>query len=96
MKNAFWLILLVAFFLAVFLPSYSRMQDLNTKNVKYRQQIENLKVKNRELREELILLEEDPEYFEKVAREKLGIVREGEVVYRMRSVHEAIQGDSQF
>ena len=39
---------------------------------------------NRELRDRLGRLQNDPEFLEKVAREELGFARRGEVVYRFR------------
>ena len=46
-------------------------------------QIEMLQAKNEKLRQEKQLLEQDPVYLEKVAREKMGLVRQGEVVYKL-------------
>jgi len=86
MRNAFWLFFGTAVLLVVFLPSYTRMQDLKMKNDEYRKQIEFLQAKNLQLRREKELLEKDPVYLEKVAREKMGLIREGEVVYRITPV----------
>ena len=58
------------------------MQDLKQKNQEYEHQIKELTKKNTVLREERRLLKDDPEYFEKVAREKMGLVRENEVIYK--------------
>ncbi len=82
---------IVLFFLAVglvlaFLPSYQQMQDLKAVNHAYEAEIERLKVDKEQLLEERRLLEEDPVYLEKVAREKMGLIREGEVVYRIERV----------
>ena len=56
---------------------------MRQKNEDFAKTIERLKVENEELKEEKRRLEEDPVYLEKVAREKLGIVKEGEVVYKI-------------
>lgn len=56
---------------------------MREKNREYKRQIEMLKKKNAELAEENRMLEEDPEYLEKVAREKMGLIKEGEVIYRI-------------
>ena len=85
-KNAIWLFFLAIFVLVVFLPSYTRMQDLKQKNTDYKRQIEQLRQKSVELKEEKRRLEEDPVYLEKVAREKMGLIREGEVVYKITPV----------
>ena len=64
------------------------MQDLKERNLDYKKQIEALKKKNTELEEEKRKLEEDPVYLEKVAREKMRLIREGEMIYRMETVEE--------
>ena len=63
------------------------MQQLKQKNANYRRQIQELKVKNAQMQEETRRLVNDPVYLEKVAREKMGLVKEGEVVYRMVPVN---------
>lgn len=85
-KSAIGLFFVTIVVLVVFLPSYSKMQDLKQKNLEYKKQIEQLRQKAVELREEKRLLEEDPVYLEKVAREKMGLIREGEVVYKITPV----------
>ena len=83
LKNALWLFVAATIILIFFLPSYSRMQDLRVRNDQYRQQIQDLKQKNKDLAREMQLLEKDPVYLEKVARERMGLVREGEVIYKI-------------
>lgn len=85
-KSAIGLFILTIIVLIIFLPSYTKMQDLKQKNLDYKRQIEQLQQKATELREEKRLLENDPVYLEKVAREKMGLVREGEVVYKITPV----------
>lgn len=67
----------------LFIPSFTRMNDIRQRNRDYERQIGELTAKNRELKEELRLLRDDPEYLEKVAREKMGLVRDGEVIYKI-------------
>ncbi|MCB9772266.1 MAG: septum formation initiator family protein [Candidatus Omnitrophica bacterium] len=89
-KNALWLFALTLFALFIFLPSYTRLQDLRQKNVDYSKQIEALKQRKIKLLEEKRLLETDPAYLEKVGREKMGLIRKGEVVYKLTpAVHNA-------
>ena len=83
MKNAIGIFIFAVIVLSIFLPSYSRMQDMQQKNLEYKRQIEMLKKKNAELAEENLMLEEDPEYLERVGREKMGLIKEGEVVYKI-------------
>jgi len=75
-------LLAVGLFL-IFLPSYQKMQDLKTANADYEQRIRELMEENQVLAEEKRLLLEDPVYLEKVAREKMGLIREGEVIYKI-------------
>ena len=86
LKNAIWLFVLSVVVLFVFLPSYTAMQDLKAKNIEYERQIEALKAECDRLAKERQMLEEDPVYLEKVAREKMGLIREGEVVYKITPV----------
>ena len=83
LKNALWLFALAFIVLAVFLPSYTKMQDLQEKNDDYAYRIKQLTEENRRLAEERVRLDNDPVYLEKIAREKMGLLREGEVVYRL-------------
>ena len=43
---------------------------------------------NAKLKREIDLLRKDPEYVEKVARDKLGFGRDGETIYRFESLEE--------
>ena len=83
MKNAIGLFVLTIIVLVLFLPSYTQMQDLQQINLKYGHQIQELEIEQTKLKEELRLLKDDPEYLEKIAREKMGLIREGEVVYKI-------------
>lgn len=82
LRNPLWLFTFFILIVAFFLPSYTQMQDLKQKNLEYEHQIAELTKKNKVLREEKRLLREDPEYFEKVARERMGLVKENEVIYK--------------
>jgi len=44
--------------------------------------IRHLREENRKMREAIRALRTDPEYIEALAREKLGLVKEGEIIYR--------------
>ena len=82
-KNAIWLFTIAFVLLVAFFPSYQKMRELRQKNHDYEAQILDLKRKNTELSRERERLENDPVYLEKVAREKMGLVREGEMIYRL-------------
>ena len=83
LKNALSLFILTVVILALFLPSYSTMQDLKMKNKEYARRIAALEDKNRKFEEERRLLQTDPDYLEKVGRETMGLIRPGETVYRI-------------
>ena len=83
LKNAIWLFAFTVILLLAFLPSLNQMQELKAKNVELATRIEALKKRNIRLEEEKHLLETDPVYFEKVARKKMGLIRNGEKVYRI-------------
>ena len=65
--------------LVVFLPGYTKLQELRDKNKDLEQKIRRLNVENTLLEQELNKVETDPVYQEKIAREKLGVVRKGEI-----------------
>ena len=94
LKNASTLFLFTIVIFLLFLPSYTKLQDLRQKNVDYDHQIQLLKERFVKLKEEERLLKEDPVYLEKVAREKMGLIREGEVVYKIKSKEDIIKEGS--
>ena len=78
----FYVVALLAVLSMIFLPGYSELQKLREENEQHQRRIRLLEEHNDKLKEELVKLEQDPEYLEKKAREKLGIVKKGEVIYR--------------
>ena len=68
--------------LAIFLPGFSKLQQLREKNRNLERRIEMLKRANEGLKIETEKLENDPSYVEKVAREKLGMARKGEIILK--------------
>ncbi|NTV28726.1 MAG: septum formation initiator family protein [Candidatus Omnitrophica bacterium] len=82
-RNAFLLFAICAVIFVVFLPSYLQMQELNEKNGSYERQIRELSRENEALLVEKRRLEEDPAYFERYAREKFGIIKDGEMIYKI-------------
>ncbi len=65
------------------MPSYAQMHDLKKKNRDYAARIEFLTKRNQQLEQEKNLLENDPAYLEKVGRAKMGLIRQGETVYKI-------------
>ena len=65
--------------LIIFLPGYTKLQELRDKNRGLAEDMKRLHMENVLLEEELRRLQNDPFYQEKLTREKLGVVRKGEI-----------------
>lgn len=83
LKNAILLFVFAFVILMMFMPTFSRMQDIKQKDLEYQVRISELEQENEQLKVERRLLEDNPDYLEKVAREKMGLIRAGEVVYQL-------------
>jgi len=68
----------------VFLPGHFELKRLREDNQEYQRRMQLLEDHNAELEEELLKMQDDPEYLERRAREKLGIVKKGEIIYRKK------------
>lgn len=79
LRKAFWLFGLSVFLLFIFLPGYTKLQELRDRNRELEVKIKHLSIDNALLQQELSRIEKDPLYQEKIAREKMGVVRKGEV-----------------
>ena len=66
----------------IFLPNYSELHKLREENEQLERRILLLEEHNNQLKEELQKMKQDPDYVEKRAREKLGIIKKGEIIYR--------------
>jgi len=81
------LILFFAFLtvlILIFFPNFSKYQKLSSECKRLQEKIEELKKINKQLEEEKYRLENDIEYIERKAREKLGIVKKDEIPYKIR------------
>jgi cell division protein FtsB len=79
LKKAFWFLGAIFFLLIIFLPGYTKLQELKDRNRDLEIKIKHLSIENTLLQQELKRIENDPVYQEKIAREKMGIVRKGEI-----------------
>ena len=77
------MVLVVIGLLIIFLPGFSRLQKLRSKNKSLNDEIVRLQEENQDLEKQIELLETDPFYIEKKARDKLGIGKEGEIRYKV-------------
>ncbi|MFH1062410.1 MAG: septum formation initiator family protein [Candidatus Omnitrophota bacterium] len=78
-KIIFWLLIISI----LFFPAYSKIQKLTLRDKALSQKVEKLKIENERLAQENELLKTDLVYIEEVAREKLKVARENEVVFRI-------------
>jgi cell division protein FtsB len=83
LRKAFWLFGIGIFLLILFLPGYTKLQELRDRNKDLEVKIKRLSVENALLEQELQRVENDPLYQEKIAREKMGVVRKGEVPVKL-------------
>lgn len=79
LKKVFWFLGLAVFLSVIFLPGYTKLQELKDKNLDLEVKMRKLKIENVLLQEQIRRLEDDPIYQEKMLREKMGIVRKGEI-----------------
>ncbi len=79
LKKAFWLFGITVFLLIIFLPGYTKLQELKDRNRDLETKIRRLNVENSLLQQEIQRIENDPLYQEKIARDKMGIVKKGEI-----------------
>jgi cell division protein FtsB len=79
LRKAFWLFGVTFFLLVMFLPGYTKLQELRDKNRALETKIKRLNIENALLQQELSRIADDPVYQEQIAREKMGVVRKGEI-----------------
>ena len=82
-KNALGLFIAAVILVFLFLPGYTKMQDLKEKNKTLDVNINKLKVENTLLKNEIARIQNDPLSQEKIVRDKMGVVRKGEVMYKI-------------
>jgi len=66
----------------LFLPGFSKLQSLKEENRNLQRRMQILEKTNEELLIEKEKLETDLSYVEKVAREKLGMAKKGEIILK--------------
>jgi len=63
----------------IFLPGYTKFMELRARNIELEKEIGRLEKENVALYKEKKRLNEDIDYMEKVARESMGLAKEGEI-----------------
>ena len=76
-------ILIITGLILIFLPSFIKLQMLKSKNENLQEAIIDLQRSNASLSEEQERLQSDLDYVEKIARQKMGVTRKGEVIYKI-------------
>jgi cell division protein FtsB len=79
LRRAFWISGLAFLLLALFLPGFTKLQELKDKNRDLEARIKELNIENALLQEQLERVLHDPLYQEEIARDKMGVVRKGEI-----------------
>ena len=79
LRKAFWLFGFTVLILILFLPGYIKLQGLRAKNRQLEDNFRKMAVENYLMQEELKRVNNDPVYQEKMARDKMGVVRKGEI-----------------
>jgi len=85
LRKSLWLFGFAVLLLVLFLPGYTKLQESRVKNRKLEEKFRKMTVENYLLQEELKRINNDPVYQEKIAREKMGVVRKGEIPIKIFS-----------
>ena len=79
LKRTFWIFGLIALLSILFIPGLAKLQGLRDRNIDLEDKIRRLNIENTLLQQELKRIENDPIYQERIARDKMGVVRKGEI-----------------
>ncbi|MFA5092692.1 MAG: septum formation initiator family protein [Candidatus Omnitrophota bacterium] len=85
LRKSFWLFGFAVALLILFLPGYTKLQESRVKNRKLEENFRKMAIENYLLQEELKRIENDPVYQEKIVRDKMGVVRKGEIPIKIFS-----------
>jgi cell division protein FtsB len=89
----FLLLLIVVAALILLLPVYRKYQKRQGELVQVNTKLNTRKIERAELNREVSGLQNSPAEVEKVAREKFGLVREGETVMKYKKTEEKTKDD---
>lgn len=67
----------------VFLPGYSKFQELAQKKRMQEEKLRQFEAANEKFKQELRRMQEDKTYVEKIARDKLKVSKKGEIIYKI-------------
>ena len=75
----------LAFLLVAFYPEWTRKKDLATQLASEKSTLSGEELVRKQRSREVDLLKNDTEYVEAIARDKIGVMKEGETIYRLDS-----------
>jgi cell division protein FtsB len=82
-KKPLWFFAIFIVFLIIFLPGYTKLQELRDRSRYIDEKMVQMDDENIAIQRKLELIQNNPVYQERVVREKMGVVRKGEVLYRI-------------
>ena len=85
LRKSLWLFSFAVLLLILFLPGYTKLQKSRIKNRQLEEKFRKIAIENSLLQEELKRIQDDPFYQEKIARDKMGVVRRGEIPIKIYS-----------
>lgn len=83
LKKFHFFIIIILIGLMSLISVYSRYQDLAQKNVDLKEDMREVIAENKALIERQYKLQNDAVFAESVAREKLNVAKEGEIIYKI-------------
>ena len=78
------LILFAVLVIYAFTPCIIEQRKLNKQITELKKEIRKVRKSNKKLAKEISALKNDPLYIEKLARKELGLIRSGEVIYKLK------------
>jgi cell division protein FtsB len=79
----FWVVVITVFFLLISIPRIKKLVDIYNKLERYRTENERILSENAVLKEKIEKIQKDPFYAEKYLRENYGLIKEGELIFRI-------------
>ena len=83
-KLFFWLVISLAILILVGNKNFWRLVKAYRERASLRQELQKLEAENKELQKDIYLLEHNDQAIEKIAREELGMTKNGEIEYRVK------------
>ncbi|HOV21503.1 MAG TPA: septum formation initiator family protein [bacterium] len=83
-RRKIYLILILITFVILSIPRITLLLSSIKKLHYYQDEIVKLETENKILKEKIEKIENDPYYIEKLLRENYGLIKEGEIVYRIK------------